>query len=112
MYIGIGPEKGKRIPDREAFGYACDCCRYGDDGEKEIFWMLAKECGEFREFVQKLVGWFYSGNWLFDDSDCQETSWIIRFSNGDFRSFFGTYGKAMEKARHEAQKKRTGFVIS
>lgn len=51
MYIGIGPEKGLRIPDREAFGYACERCRYGDEEEYSTFWALVKESNTFQGFI-------------------------------------------------------------
>lgn len=112
MYIGIGPEKGQRIPDREAFGYACERCRYGGLEEQETFFKLVKECGSLLEFVDHLVEWFFSGNWLYDERDNKKTNWTIRFSDGNLRSYFGTYADAVENARQEAQGKQLGFVVN
>lgn len=111
MYLGIGPERGLRIPDREAFGYACNRCRYGEEEEQEGFWKLAKECDDFQEFVQVFTEWYYSGNWFYDPYDNKETNWIIRFSDGNLRAFFGTYMSAVLSAREEAKGKGLGFVI-
>lgn len=112
MYIGIDPEKGLRISDREAFGYACERCQFGDEEEQETFWKLIKECENFREFAKCLVEWFYSGNWLYDGRDNQKVNWVIRFSDGNLRSFFGTYANAVESARLEAKEKKLGFVVN
>lgn len=35
MYIGVGPESGKRVKDRDAFGYICDRILIGDDVIRE-----------------------------------------------------------------------------
>lgn len=111
MYVGIGPEQGKRIPDRDSFEYACKGCQYGSVEEKDTFWMLAKDCNTFEEFIKELVEWFYSGNWRYDECD-KEENWIIRFSNGGLRDYYGTYANAVNSARQEAVRKQVGFVVN
>lgn len=71
MYIGLGPESGKRVTDEDAFSYACACCNTGDKEEQETFMQLAKESGSIEEFAEELVSWFFSGNWLYKE----EISW-------------------------------------
>lgn len=113
MYIGIGPENGKRIPDREAFGYACDRCLFGDLEEMEVFTKIMKESTDIKEFAKYLTEWFFSGNWVYDEFDNKETNWIIRFSNSEiYGCFFGTYTEAVLKGREEAKKRGLGFVVA
>lgn len=112
MYIGIGPEQGHRVADRYAFGYACECCQYGEKEEQDTFWKLAKDCEDFAEFRKALVEWFYSDNWLRDETDSEESAWIIRFSDGRLLSFHGTYEEALKKARETVKKDGIGFVVS
>lgn len=113
MYIGIGPEKGNRIPDREAFGYACGRCLFGDQDETETFIKIMKDSGDIEDFAKCLVEWFFSGNWVYDEFDNREASWIIRFSNSEiYGCFFGTYAEAVAKGREEAKKRGLGFVVA
>ena len=53
-YKGIGPEKGKTVPEEEAYDYALDRCLNGEEHE------------EFREM---LVEWYFSGNWIKEEED-------------------------------------------
>lgn len=53
-YKGIGPEKGKVVPEEEAYDYALDRCLNGEEHE------------EFREM---LVEWYFSGNWIKEEED-------------------------------------------
>lgn len=112
MHIGIGPEKGNRVADRNEFSYACERCLYGDVGEREEFMKLAKESESIEEFAKALSGWYYSGNWIYDGFDNKETCYIIRFSDKTLRSFFGTYVAAIESARGEAKERGLGFVVN
>ena len=50
MWIGINTEKGKRIPDEEAFGYAMDETR--------------KDSDLFEEYKKSVVDWFFSVDWI------------------------------------------------
>lgn len=50
-YIGIGPERGIRVDEQEAFDYALVRCLHGTEEEKQDFRTMLKE-------------WYYSGNWL------------------------------------------------
>ena len=54
-YEGIGPEAGKFIRIEDAFTYACERC-----GIRKID-VTALDADEFMEM---LVEWFYSGNWI------------------------------------------------
>lgn len=112
MYVGLGPEAGKRVNDRDAFSYACERCLFGDKEERDMFMRLAQECNDIGEFAKVLVDWFYSGNWLYDASDNKKTGWIIRFSDKSLRSFFGTYVDAVNSAREEAVPKGLGFIVN
>lgn len=56
-YKGIGPEKGKAVPEEEAYDYALDRCLNGEEHE------------EFREM---LVEWYFSGNWIKEEDDGEE----------------------------------------
>ncbi|MFR8237107.1 MAG: hypothetical protein ACLU97_02530 [Dorea sp.] len=111
MYIGLNSEEGKRIPDREAFSYACERCFYGGQEEQSVFMELAKRCMDIEEFVEELVEWYYSGNWLYDASDNKKAGWIIRFSDKSLRAFYGTYKDAVVSAREEAAPKGLGFEV-
>ncbi len=112
MYIGVGPETGKRVSDRDAFSYACEICLYGDAQEQMMFMQMSRECNGIEEFADMLVEWFYSGNWIYDASDNKKIGWIIRFSDNSLRSFFGTYADAIKSAREEAAPKGLGFVVN
>lgn len=50
MWIGINTEKGKRIPDEEAFDYALEEIR--------------KDSELFEEYKKSVVDWFFSGDWI------------------------------------------------
>lgn len=112
MYIGIGPENGKRVSDREAFGYACERCLKGEPEEQKEFMCIVKSCETIEEIASTVVEWFFSGNWIYDNYDNKKTGWIIRFSDKTLRSFFGTYQEAFESARQEAKEKGLGFEVN
>lgn len=112
MNIGIGCERGKRIPDREAFGYACNRCLYGSKKEIDIFEKAMKDSGNIEEFAKNMVESFFKDNWIYDGTDNNETVWIIRFSNNELLSYYGTYVGAVFKAREEADKRGMGFVVN
>lgn len=50
VYVGIGPEAGKRIEESEAFRYALEQCLFGSDADRE-------------EFRKMLPEWYFSGNY-------------------------------------------------
>ena len=50
-YIGIGPEKGKYVPEESAFYYAMA--------------MIQKD----RKMQQDIVDYFFSGNWVEDNAE-------------------------------------------
>lgn len=58
MYIGIGPERGKRVEKGDALEYVLKRCSSG------------KEKEEFEtEFGKDIVEWYFSGNWIEEDQD-------------------------------------------
>lgn len=57
-YIGLGPEEGKIVTDKTALSYAMVRCGI-TKGEFGPDWP---------EFAKMLVDWFYSGNWLKEES--------------------------------------------
>ena len=111
MYIGIGPEKGKRVYERDAFGYACDRVLIGDDEEQKIFMDLARSSGSVKEFASAVTEWYFSGNWLHDPSDNKKTSYIIRFQDNSLHGFYGTYFEAVEFAKEMSRQNGMGFVV-
>ena len=112
MYIGIGPETGKRICGKDAFSYACERCLYGNPEERGTFERLMKECENILEFAKELVEWYYSGNWIHSDFDEKETGYIIRFSDKSLWSFYGTFEDAVNGAREKAAPKGLGFIVN
>lgn len=111
MYIGIGPENGLRIYDRDAFGYACERCLSGDKEEKEMFMNLSEKNEDIESFARELIEWFFSGDWIYDEKDNKRTGYIIHFSDKTLRSFFGTYKEAFESAKKEADERELGFRV-
>lgn len=111
MYVGVLIERGKRIPDREAFGYASERCLYGTDEEKQTFMEILKESKDIEEFSRILVEWFYSDNWIYDPHDSGKQSWIIRFSDNSMQGCYCTYRDAVLLGRKLADEKGLGFVV-
>ena len=68
MYTGIAAETGKTVHDEDAFSYACDRCRTGTIEEQETFLEIAKHAEDMEDFVETLVEWFYSGNWIYKEN--------------------------------------------
>lgn len=56
MYVGIGPEKDTVVTEGQAFDYALERCLHGTPDDQE-------------EFKEMLVEWFYSGNWVKEESE-------------------------------------------
>ena len=54
-YTGIGPEEGQHVDDNHAYGYALRRCLFGSEEDQA-------------EFKEMLVDWFYSGNWLREET--------------------------------------------
>lgn len=50
-YIGIGPESGTFVPADKSYAYALERCLSGTEDDQ-------------KEFMDMLVEWFYSGNWI------------------------------------------------
>lgn len=112
MFVGIGPEAGKRVREIDAFSYACERCLTGTREEQENFLKLARENADLIDFATELVEWFYSGNWVNETPTGQNTGYIIRFENNELLGTFGTYLEAIRKGREEAGKRGFSFVVN
>ena len=66
MYVGIGPEKGKKVHDEDAFSYACERINNGTEREQETFMQIMKEAESFYMAVITVVLWYFSGNWVYE----------------------------------------------
>lgn len=74
MWIGINTQKGKRVPDDEAFGYVMDEIRKDEDLFEEFikgfnprfYYGGLAEFKSFVNFAQDVVDWFYSGDWRYE----------------------------------------------
>ena len=67
MYVGIGPEKGKKVHDEDAFSYACERINNGTEIEQETFMQIMKEAESFYMAVITVVLWYFSGNWVYEE---------------------------------------------
>lgn len=67
MYVGIGPEKGKKVHDEDAFSYACERINNGAEREQETFMQIMKEAESFYMAVITVVLWYFSGNWVYEE---------------------------------------------
>lgn len=72
MYIGIGPEHGKRVLEEDAFSYACGRLSGGTEEERETALQIFREAGDFGAAMEELVDWYYSGNWVKEGETCRE----------------------------------------
>lgn len=68
MYVGIGPEKGRKVRDEDAFSYACDRINNGTEKEQETFMQIMKEAESFYMAVIAVVLWYFSGNWVHEEA--------------------------------------------
>lgn len=66
MFVGFGPERGKRVEEEDAFGYAMDRCSTdcAEDFLKEFKGLSLITVDDIKEFREMVVEWFYSGNWV------------------------------------------------
>lgn len=70
VYVGIGPESGKRVKEEDAFMYAMErVTTVEDDAQDFCNNFTGVKYGkstpeELKEFRDDLVKWFYSGNWI------------------------------------------------
>lgn len=67
MYVGIGPEKGKKVHDEDAFSYACERINNGTEREQETFMQIMRETESFYMAVITVVLWYFSGNWVHEE---------------------------------------------
>lgn len=69
-YIGIGPERGKKVKEEDAFMYAMErVTTDAADMQEFCDYFTGIRYGkatpdELAEFRKDLVEWFYSGNWI------------------------------------------------
>ena len=71
MYVGIGPEKGKKVHDEDAFSYACERINNGTEREQETFMQIMKEAESFYMAVSQLCCGIFpeigcTRRWLYD----------------------------------------------
>ena len=70
VYVGIGPEKGKRVTEDDAFMSAMERVTTDPEDAREFCdYFTGVRYGkstveELAEFRTDLVKWFYSGNWV------------------------------------------------
>ena len=70
VYVGIGPESGKRVTEENAFMYAMERCTTDSKDMQEFCdYFTGVRFGkakpdELTEFRKDLVEWYYSGNWI------------------------------------------------
>lgn len=75
-YIGIGPERGKRVTGEDAFMYAMERITTDQEDMKEFCdYFTGARYGkstpeELIRFRSELVDWFYSGNWIREGMEC------------------------------------------
>lgn len=67
MYIGINENKKYKVKDADAFCVACEMCNVGTKEEQKGFMQIAKTSDDIEEFAERLVEWFYSGNWIYEE---------------------------------------------
>lgn len=77
MYCGIGIERGKRVYEEDAFGYAMDRIT-SDRADAEEFCHAFAGCNmilgspdDLAKFRDDVVEWFYSGNWVKEEKDAE-----------------------------------------
>lgn len=78
VYVGIGPENGKKVRQSDAFMYAMERCTT-DPADMQDFcnYFTGIRYGktnpeELAEFRNELVKWFYSGNWIEEEEDVKK----------------------------------------
>ena len=71
MFFGIGPEQGKKVKDEDAFMYAMERCTtdYAEEFLNEFIFYSIRKPSELQVFREDVVEWFYSGNWIFKESE-------------------------------------------
>lgn len=67
MYVGILTEQGKSVHDADAFPYACERVESGTVEEQAEFMSIAADSADFTEFAARVVEWFYSGDWIYQN---------------------------------------------
>ncbi len=71
MYVGIGPEKRKRVTDEDAFMYAMEHVTTVEQDMQDFVENFSGIHYEntpegLKQFRIDLVEWFYSGNWVWE----------------------------------------------
>lgn len=122
MYIGIGPEAGKKVSDEDAFDYACKRI-FSEPREERVTAMeIFRESGSFQEAEERLIEWFYSGNWIREDpvheigasthrriDDLEMILWI-RYSDGAMACSAG-YREALKQAEEHIRDTELTYLI-
>ena len=110
MYIGIGPEYGKRIREEDAFTYACQRIFSEPQEERETAMQIFRDAWSFEEAEDALIEWYYSGNWIHEgpleekeispsqDLGNLERVWWIRYSDGVTACCARSYRDAVDTA--------------
>lgn len=111
MYIGIGPEEGKKVSVVDAFSYACDRCKTGDEEMQKTFLEIAKESSSMKEFAHELVDWFYSGNWYSEPDKSMAKNHFVRFSDGSIACHGKDVGHVIEMANEKALKSGLTYLV-
>lgn len=112
MYIGVGPEAGKKVREYDAFPYACERCLTGTEEEHRMFFEIVRNSRDMLDFACGLVEWYYSGNWVNDSPMGQDTLYLIRLEGSTPRSFYGTYMEALKSGYAEAREKGAAYCIA
>lgn len=77
IYVGIGPEQGKRVSEEDAFMYAMERVTTDPEDAREFCDSFTgvrygkSSVEELAEFRKDLVGWYYSGNWM-EEEDAEK----------------------------------------
>lgn len=62
MFVNISSQL--KVPDEEAFMFACGQIEDSGYEEKDIFMNIMKMADNFEEAKTAVVEWWYSGNWV------------------------------------------------
>lgn len=123
MYIGIGPEYGKRIREEEAFSYACQRIFSEPQEERETAMQIFRDARSFSGAGTALTEWYYSGSWIREEPlkteeihahrpiDGPERVWWIRYSDGVTACCARNYRDAVETAEARVHGTELTYVI-
>ena len=75
MYIGIGPERGRKVHDADALAYAAERIVTNNEAMMMFVQDFLPDFGiniteeKFKEITSSIEEWFYSGNWRKGDDN-------------------------------------------